>query len=893
MTSQFKRIKTIYRSNPWKGRFILFLLGLLIVLAVIRLLLPQTIISSSVSWLNKQGIDSSIEAININIFDGKISLINASGSKNSTPLFNIDLIDIHWLWKPLSDKKIEITGIVIDHLGVNIEKYTDTLIIGGVHIPLAETQKKDDAQLKEPTVIDSKHSDSWAALLDKLTFSNLNICYLDHSAPYNKHSEDSKQIDYCVTAEEISWQGTASYNVRSTELEAHDLPLFIKGDFLLRGLAVKNNTLDKYLIRVASNKLNNISIAGLNNVHIEKIEINELSALQRDEKQHNDTIRFQQILISDLKLNKLNSVDINSIAIDQPALYLVKQNEKNWEFQQWLPAISDTKQDNNNRMEINQNNGAPASGLKISLARLKLDNPDFCYLENNSPINYCLTLEALNWQGKINYDTSTAKTNNPDSLANGNLTLLRPRIQNNLLKRNLVEIKSISLTNFDLTADTKVTLDDFKVKGLTALQRSAKQNDNTLSFSDLHIDKVNYTGNDLTINSLELVDLANNVSKNKNGDWEHDKWLISNDDQTKPKSSSNNDKQHEGKVLGFTLNSITIVSDKETLFTDNSTQPALTAGLKKLSFNMSKLSSATPNNDSVFKLHAKTSRHSTIDIEGTARPLAKNVSFDADGSVKGFDLRAVSPATKKAIGHIINTGQMDADLQLRATEGILASNINLSLYQFNIKPMSKEDAENLDKIFGMPLNQALVLLRNKDNSIHLDIPITGDINNPDFNPMDAIVKATTKATTLTLITFYTPYGLVYAGGNVLFDLATALNFDPLTFNPGSSELINENKAQLDKLAALLTEKPQIHLTLCGVTNQDDVFVLYPETKKQGENTTLSVDKIATLNLLANERQNNSKNYLIINGKIKHDRLILCEPEYKANEKNIAGVEINI
>jgi len=202
----------------------------------------------------------------------------------------------------------------------------------------------------------------------------------------------------------------------------------------------------------------------------------------------------------------------------------------------------------------------------------------------------------------------------------------------------------------------------------------------------------------------------------------------------------------------------------------------------------------------------------------------------------------------------------------------------------------------------MPLNQTLVLLRDKDDSIHLDIPITGDVNNPDFNPMDAIIKATSKAATVTLITFYTPYGLIYAGGNMAFNLATALNFDPIEFSPGSSELQSSSKEQLDGLSKLLIEKPQVHLTLCGVTNQQDIFMLYPERKiekQREENKTNAItiafteEQTSRLSELASERQINSKNYLVNTRGIEHDRLILCAPEHKEEDEAVSGVEINI
>ena len=321
-------------------------------------------------------------------------------------------------------------------------------------------------------------------------------------------------------------------------------------------------------------------------------------------------------------------------------------------------------------------------------------------------------------------------------------------------------------------------------------------------------------------------------------------------------------------------------------------------GLQSLLLDIKNLDSTKPDTDSPIHLAATTKRHSTIKIDGSARPLAEKISFNLEGKLKGFDLRNASPAVSKATGHIIKSGQLDADLKLLATEGQLDSIIALSLYQFHIKAKSKEDAARLDASIGMPLNQTLVLLRDKDDSIHLDIPITGDINNPNFNPMDAIVKATTKAATVTLITFYTPYGLIYAGGNVLFNLATAMNFDPIAFEPGSAEISGDNKQKFENLTKLLTEKPGIHLTLCGVTNQQDALTLYPELKQQQNDKnkagmTLSNEQVTVLDQLAKQRQTNAKNYLVTEDNIAHDRLILCEPEHKTNEDAVAGVEINI
>jgi len=316
-------------------------------------------------------------------------------------------------------------------------------------------------------------------------------------------------------------------------------------------------------------------------------------------------------------------------------------------------------------------------------------------------------------------------------------------------------------------------------------------------------------------------------------------------------------------------------------------------GLRELHVSAKDLDTDKPNQESPVSLSAKTIRHGTIDISGTAKPFEAKPSFDATGKITGLDLRVASPKAEQAIGHIIKSGQLDADLKLFAEQGQLDSNIGLVLHHFNLKAKSKEDAAALDDVFGMPINQSLMLLKDKKGTIKLDIPITGDINNPDFDPTNAIIKATTKATTVTLITFYTPYGLAYAGGNVLFNIATAMNFDPVLFDAGSSQLTDAHKDQLGKLAELLTERPGVHLTLCGFTNLNDRDKLFTEILDKDKIKPPSAERLQQLKLLGSERQDNVKNYLISAGNIDHGRLILCEPEHNDDAEAVAGVEISI
>ena len=360
-TSAF--IKSFYRNNPWKGRFILATFILLLALTLIRAVLPQTIIYSTTSWLKQQNIHSSIESVNIDLFNGTISLTNARGSRNGEPLFNIGLIDIHWHWAPLSDKTIKVTKIVLDQFSVNIEHYSDVIIIGGVTISLTPPTK-----VKDKKSDDSKATEEikpWAASLDRIIFTNLNTCYLQHLSSAASANTKTRFVDYCIKLDEMSWAGSISYATDKKLLASNILPVSSTGDFTLNGLTITDNKLDKKLLVSESNTLNKVVILGLENIHVKELEMNGLSVMQREDEQHKDAIRFNQLTVSDIKLNNLNALFIKDIKLNKPGLYLVKQNQSDWEYQQWIPAFGSA--DNKSKEKIDNKRDVNSASFKVAI----------------------------------------------------------------------------------------------------------------------------------------------------------------------------------------------------------------------------------------------------------------------------------------------------------------------------------------------------------------------------------------------------------------------------------------------------------------------------------------------------------------------------------------------
>jgi outer membrane protein OmpA-like peptidoglycan-associated protein len=873
----------LYNQHLWLGRLSLVFLVLLLVLSVVRVSLPYTIVYSAVYWLGQQGITSQIEDIDIDVTKGTFAIINASGHRNGDVIFKIGKASIDWRWRPLAKKTIHVKEITLETFDLQLRQYTDALVVAGVEI-------RQDGSI-EPQPEAEEQSVAWSTALDRINFKDLAFCYQQFNNAIN-NGEESKRIDYCGNIDQLSWEG--QFGLGDTNAEAqNELILTADGSLNVEQLNMYNNMLDGTLIDIGDLAFSTIKINGINDIHLDRLGIARFALLQDSgHSKHKHAVEFDTLDLSGIQLKNARMLAIDSIALNKPTVSVAKDSKGDWKFERWLLQSTETETTPTADDETQANNGEPVS---VQLGDVTITDAEACYQQpalagSSDAVDYCLSLADIKWSGAVGI--TTAPNEQPAELdINGNVVLVGLEIANNILKRDLLTFKQLEISKLDVNSIEDLSFDALDLADINGLELSQSENTHTISINNVNVSSFKYGDRTLTIDKVAINDLGLDLTQTADGSLDIEQWKVETTDET---TASETEKANsDTDPIKISLGEFSLDTKRTVQFTDKSVTPNMQIGFKQFVFNVKNLDSANPQQESPIELVANTLRHGTIEIKGVVMPFESKPSFDATGKITGVDLRVASPKAEQAIGHIIKSGQLDADLKLLSEQGQLDSNIALVLHHFNLKAKSKEDAAALDETFGMPINQSLVLLKDKKNRIKLDIPITGDINDPSFNPADAIVKATAKATTVTLITFYTPYGLAFAGGNVLFNMATAMNFDPLTFKPGSAQLDDAHNEQLAKLAELLVERPHVHLTLCGFTNLIDRDKLFTEIIDKDKIKPASAERLQKLKQLGSERQQAVKNQLIEVGKITHDRLILCEPEHNDDTESLAGVEISI
>lgn len=206
-------------------------------------------------------------------------------------------------------------------------------------------------------------------------------------------------------------------------------------------------------------------------------------------------------------------------------------------------------------------------------------------------------------------------------------------------------------------------------------------------------------------------------------------------------------------------------------------------------------------------IQGKVDRYAPVTIAGALNPFDPMASLDITTSFKRVELTTLTPYSGKFAGYRIRKGRLNLDLHYLITKGQLKAENKLLVEQLQLgDKVDSPDAVDL------PLRLAIALLKDSQGRIAIELPVSGDLNSPQFSVMPIVWQTLRN---LMVRAAQAPFkfigGLVSGGGSE--DLST------VSFGPGSDELSAEAQAALMKLAAALKERPTLRLEIEGTSAQ--------------------------------------------------------------------------
>ncbi|NNB32092.1 DUF748 domain-containing protein [Pseudomonas fragi] len=259
------------------------------------------------------------------------------------------------------------------------------------------------------------------------------------------------------------------------------------------------------------------------------------------------------------------------------------------------------------------------------------------------------------------------------------------------------------------------------------------------------------------------------------------------------------------KPLGIHIGAIAI-NDGSANFADFSLTPNFQTAVQQLNGLIGTIDSRNPKPAPV-NIAGKVDRYAPVTIKGSVNPFDPMASLDIATSFKRVELTTLTPYSGKFAGYRIRKGRLNLDLHYLITNGQLKAENKLVVEQLQLG----EKVDSPDAV-DLPIKLAIALLKDTDGKISIELPISGDLNNPQFSVMPIIWQTVRN---LVLRAAQAPFkfigGLINGGGAE--DLGT------VSFAPGSSELSPEAQKALTTLAQALKERPALRLEIEGTAAQ--------------------------------------------------------------------------
>jgi hypothetical protein len=375
-----------------------------------------------------------------------------------------------------------------------------------------------------------------------------------------------------------------------------------------------------------------------------------------------------------------------------------------------------------------------------------------------------------------------------------------------------------NLASGEMSADAELHYaKDAKANAKISIKNIAlndKDHEKLFAFKSLNIDKISFFKNDLELSGVSLnspfikAHLSKEREFNLSKIVKEDKSKAQSEQKTESKkAASKKDDELNFSVKNFSLNNGEVDFSDASLFMPFAT---------KISNLNGKLTDIDKKRPSSGEFKGTVGRNGFSQITAKLFPFEIKQNTDIKLDFKDIDLIDITPYSGQFLGYKIKKGKLNLNLNYSVVDSKLnGSNlINFDTLTLGEKVDSK-DAVNL------PLSLAISILSDQNNQINIDLPVEGNLDDPDFKYGGVIWAAVKKLfADITLAPFRFLGNALGLGSK---DLSS------IDFLAGSSELISSETPKIADFIKLTTAKPMMKLSITPTYSEIDV--LYFKEKK--------------------------------------------------------------
>lgn len=876
-------IKAWIVQNKWPVTAASVLLLLLLVVAV----LPAIISSQFQKWVLANGADQvSVENVDFNPFTARLGLYNILIEKDGQQPFLLPSLEMHARWRDLFQRRFVVRSLGIDGVRLTVDQsLSEDSHVGGILLKRlvsdsAEPEPEpDDAKpwhfrieslSMSDLIVDYRLQGLQAKLqVDRLSLSELDS--LPDAAPAEINLNGNLDAAALAIAGRVNVFGASPGFVGKLTIDQLPLAAYLP----LVDAAFAGNTAT---IAVDSQLQLAMTADGLSLEQDGQAGLSDLSwqlpgqLLETKSLQWRGTLNLQQAQDGGMQLLADGNLDTAELLLNGAEQPLTVQNQRLvWQGRVETSLGADQRiiskldgqlhnigldldlaaTDNNSVLLKNTDlNWQGKASVDISNdtvavdAEGKLQNEGMLVELERQQLH--LETEAMAWQG----DLAMRQTPGPLELSSSGNARINGLLAQTLDKtQRVLRATEIAADNLELTAVDSVAIKRLSFNELS-LGNAVEDQDlpsglaGFVNYDQLLFEPISFDGKGgLAIGSIHQEGAKQVFVRNEDGSWGfatlvgafrqiagQERFIPPPDalrddqdaDRDAEKNAVGNDEAED--ALPVRVDRITISPGSKLFYQDKSLSRPFVKKIDIQGASVGQFDSSQPELSSPLSLKANIN-NAQIVFDGDVTVFAEQPTFDINGEIQAMSLLPYSQFMEKAFGYRVDSGSLNATSTLVGKDGKLESNTELILNQLDIEQLSEAELKAIDAKLNAGLETGLSMLKDKNDTIKLKVPVNGEFADLEVDPSDIINQAMGKALKKGAKTYFAaalfPFGTLLVVADAAAGSAMKVKLDPVFFAAGGSELGDGFHPYLEKVANILDEKPEIFVKVCGVSAQAD------------------------------------------------------------------------
>jgi len=235
-------------------------------------------------------------------------------------------------------------------------------------------------------------------------------------------------------------------------------------------------------------------------------------------------------------------------------------------------------------------------------------------------------------------------------------------------------------------------------------------------------------------------------------------------------------------------------------FSDESLSPEFLAKIVDLAGTANGLSSDREAR-SQFALEGSVDEFGYARLSGSANPFEPRDRSNFRVQLRNIDLTTVSPYSMRFAGYRIASGHMSLDLNYRVRDSLIEGSNKITLEKIALG----ERVDSPDAL-DLPFQLAIALLKDPDGTISLDLPVKGNLDDPQFSLAPLIWKAVGNLIGNIVAAPFRALGQLFGGSGG--DLEGSIAFEA-----GGNRLLPPELEKLARMAEALAKRPELKLEI--------------------------------------------------------------------------------